>query len=86
MAGRIKMHKHVDTLPLVGHSRWRHLARFVGVSRETWRKRCRDGKAPQPIQLSEGCTVWLNAEIHAYLRDPLAYQVASEEEQEVRRR
>ena len=71
------MHKHEDTLPLVGHSRWRHLARFVGVSRETWRKRCRDGKAPQPIQLSEGCTVWLNSEVHAYLRDPVGYRCSS---------
>lgn len=71
------MHKHGDTLPLVGHSRWRHLAPIVGVSRETWRKRCRDGKAPQPIQLSGGCTVWLNAEVHAYLRDPLGYRASS---------
>ncbi|WP_244206452.1 integrase domain-containing protein [Caballeronia pedi] len=29
------MHKHLNTLPLVGHSRWSRIARFVGVSRET---------------------------------------------------
>jgi predicted DNA-binding transcriptional regulator AlpA len=68
------MHKHVDFLPLVGHSRWKQIAPFVGVSRETWRKLCRAGKAPQPIRLSSRCTVWKNTEIHAYLSDPARYQ------------
>ncbi len=35
---RCAMHKHVDTLPEVGHSRWKQIEPFVGVSRETWRK------------------------------------------------
>ena len=74
------MHKHEDTLPLVGHSRWRQLAPFVGVSRETWRKRCGEGKAPKPIQLSDGCTVWLNEEVHAYLRDPLGYRASPKQQ------
>ncbi|NWK42872.1 AlpA family phage regulatory protein [Ralstonia pickettii] len=67
------MHKHGDTLPLVGHSRWRQLAPFVGVSRETWRLLYKAGRAPKPVKLSPRCTVWRNEEIHAYLTDPIAY-------------
>nr|WP_175878045.1 AlpA family phage regulatory protein [Burkholderia sp. BCC0097] len=69
------MHKHVDTLPEVGHSRWKQIEPFVGVSRETWRKLCRAGKAPRPIRLSSRCTVWSNDQMHAYLADPLGYRV-----------
>ncbi|MBN6729732.1 AlpA family phage regulatory protein [Burkholderia multivorans] len=69
------MHKHVDTLPEVGHSRWKQIEPFVGVSRETWRKLCRAGKAPRPIRLSPRCTVWSNDEMHAYLADPLGYRI-----------
>lgn len=67
------MHKHIDTLPLVGHSRWKQIEPFVGVSRETWRQRCLAGRAPQPIVLTSRCTVWKNSEVHEYLRDPLRY-------------
>ncbi|MCA8278511.1 AlpA family phage regulatory protein [Burkholderia cepacia] len=67
------MHKHVGTLPLDGISRWNQIAPFVGVSRETWRKLCLVGRAPQPIRLSSRCTVWKNTEIHQYLRDPVHY-------------
>ncbi len=70
------MHKHVDTLPEVGHSRWKQIAPFVGVCRETWRKLCLAGRAPQPIQLSPRCTVWKNSEIHVYLKSPLDYRSA----------
>lgn len=70
------MHKHIDTLPLVGLSRWHQIAPFVGVSRETWRKRCLEGRAPQPIQLTMRCTVWRNEDVHRWLADPLTYRVA----------
>ncbi|WP_084170037.1 helix-turn-helix transcriptional regulator [Paraburkholderia ferrariae] len=69
------MRKHADTLPLVGLSRWHQIEPFVGVSRETWRKRCLEGRAPQPIQLTLRCTVWRNEELHLYLRNPLGYRV-----------
>lgn len=69
------MHKHVDTLPEVGHSRLRQIAPFVGVCRETWRKLCLAGQAPQPIQLSPQCTVWRNEQVHQYLAGPLRYKV-----------
>lgn len=71
------MHKHVDTLPLVGHSRWRQLEPFVAVSRETWRKLCIAGLAPKPIRLSSRCTVWRNSDVHAYLSDPVGYRDSS---------
>jgi predicted DNA-binding transcriptional regulator AlpA len=67
------MHKHNDNLPLIGHSRWKQIEPFVGVSRETWRQRCLAGRAPHSIQLSPRCTVWKNCDIHAYLNDPLNY-------------
>lgn len=68
------MHRHINTLPLVGRSRWSQIEPFVGVSRETWRKLCIEGRAPKPIRLSQRCTVWLNDEMHAYLADPLNYR------------
>ena len=68
------MHKHADNLPLIGISRWNQIAPFVGVCRETWRKLCRAGRAPKPIQRSPRCTVWSNEQIHLYLNDPLGYR------------
>ncbi|MFM0562006.1 helix-turn-helix transcriptional regulator [Paraburkholderia sediminicola] len=68
------MHQHINTLPLVGHSRWKQIEPFVGMSRESWRQRCLDGRAPRPIRLGERCTVWNNSEIHNYLADPLNYR------------
>lgn len=64
------MHRHANTLPLVGHSRWSQIAPFVGVCRETWRQMYRSGRAPRPIRLSSRVTVWRNDEIHRYLCDP----------------
>jgi predicted DNA-binding transcriptional regulator AlpA len=72
------MRKHANTLPLVGHSRWSQIAPFVGVCRETWRQLCKAGCAPKPIRLSPRCTVWRNEDVHAYLRDPLAYRPMAE--------
>jgi prophage regulatory protein len=69
------MHKHAETLPQVGLSRWEQIKPFVGVSRETWRKRCLEGRAPKPIQLTQRCTVWRNDQLHEYLADPMGYRV-----------
>ncbi|MFL9987136.1 helix-turn-helix transcriptional regulator [Paraburkholderia sediminicola] len=63
-----------EALPLVGQSRWHQIEPFLPFSRETWRKLCRDGKAPTPTRLSERCTVWNNTEIHRWLADPLHYR------------
>jgi hypothetical protein len=44
------MHKYIDTLPRVGHSRWKQIKPFVGVSRETWRNLCIAGSDVVPVQ------------------------------------
>ncbi|WP_322063689.1 helix-turn-helix transcriptional regulator [Burkholderia cenocepacia] len=67
-------------LPLVGLSQWRQIAPFVGVSRETWRLRCLEGRAPQPIQLTQRCTVYHNEEVHRWLADPIGYSVSQQRE------
>jgi hypothetical protein len=64
---------HPKSLPLNGCSRWADLEPFIPVCRETWRKLCIAGKAPQPVKLSLRCTVWKNSEIHTWLSDPLKY-------------
>lgn len=66
------------SLPLVGKSRWEQLQHFVPVSRETWRKLCKSGKAPRPERISLRCTVWDNAQIHLWLADPIAYRALPE--------
>lgn len=63
------------TLPMVGFSRWEQLRHFVPVSRETWRKLVRDGRAPQPQRWTERCTVYSNEEVHRWMRDPVGYRV-----------
>lgn len=68
------MRKHADTLPLIGLSSWSQIAPFVSVSRETWRKRCREGRAPQPIRLSQRRTLYRNEEVHRWLADPVGYR------------
>jgi prophage regulatory protein len=62
------------TLPTVGMSRWNTLSYFVPISRESWRKLVNAGRAPQPVKLSERCTMYSNAEVHRWLADPAAYE------------
>lgn len=63
----------IQELPKNGLSRWQQISRFVAVSRETWRKLVIIKKAPQPIRLSTGCTVWKNEEVHRWLNDPAGF-------------
>lgn len=63
------------SLPTVGMSRWDTLRHFVPISRESWRKLVNAGRAPQPVKLSERCTMYSNAEVHRWLADPIAYKV-----------
>lgn len=62
-------------LPAVGMSRWDTLRHFVPISRESWRKLVKAGKAPKPVRLSERCTMYSNAEVHRWLADPANYRV-----------
>ncbi|MGT2430662.1 helix-turn-helix transcriptional regulator [Cupriavidus basilensis] len=61
------------TLPRDGVSRFAQFQPFVSLSREKWRQLANAGKAPQPIRMGQRCTVYRNAEIHAWLADPLNY-------------
>jgi predicted DNA-binding transcriptional regulator AlpA len=64
------------SFPSVGMSRWAQLSQYVGVSRETWRKLVLAGRAPAPVRLSERCSLYQNAQIHAWIADPLNYRQA----------
>lgn len=63
-----------ETLPQIGLSRWHQIARFVGVSRESWRKLVLQGRAPQKIQLGEGTSLYSNIEVHKWLANPIEYR------------
>jgi prophage regulatory protein len=39
---------------------------IIPVSRSTWLQWVKDGKAPQPIRLSAGVTVWRTADVVAF--------------------
>ncbi|NWK42883.1 helix-turn-helix transcriptional regulator [Ralstonia pickettii] len=69
-----EIQKVPETLPSVGFSRWSQLQYFIPVSRETWRKLVKDGRAPQPQRWTERCTVYSNAEVHRWMQNPAAYQ------------
>ena len=61
-------------LPLTGKSRWPKIAKFSPVSRETFRKLSKAGKAPQPERMGIRCTFYDNAELHRWLADPINYR------------
>lgn len=62
-------------LPVDGMSRWKQVAPFMPFSREKFRQMVIKGRAPQPVKLSERCTVYQNRELHRFFADPLSYQV-----------
>ncbi len=61
-----------------GRSRWGDLAPFSPVSRETFRKLVKDGRAPQPLRLGVRCTFYSNAEFLRWLEDPASYRAEGE--------
>ncbi|MFL9892419.1 MULTISPECIES: helix-turn-helix transcriptional regulator [Paraburkholderia] len=74
MRANAEVSKVPETLPAMGFSRWNQLQHFIPVSRETWRKLVKDGRAPQPQRWSERCTVYSNEEVHRWMKNPAAYQ------------
>ena len=60
-----------EALPLTGKSRWSKVAKFSPVSRETFRKLSKEGRAPRPERLEVRCTYYDNAELHKWLSDPV---------------
>jgi prophage regulatory protein len=53
--------------------RWRQVRDLVGLSRSTLWRMSRDGRFPQPVQLSSPASVgWLWTEVDAWLRERAA--------------
>lgn len=63
-----------DSLPLIGRGRWGQFARFVGVSREQWRKLSLAGRAPAPLRMGARCSLYSFSEVHSWIADPANYQ------------
>jgi len=63
-----------EVLPITGKSRWSKVAKFSPVSRETFRKLAKEGRAPKPERLGIRCTYYDNAELHKWLADPINYR------------
>lgn len=53
---------------------WKEIAPFVGLGRETWRRRVAEGKAPQPIYLSSRCTRYRGSDVLNWIESPSTYQ------------
>jgi len=77
MAAKHQSKQVPDSIPSVGMSRWEQLRHFIPVSRETWRQMSLAGKAPQPVRLTERCTMYSNAEVLRWIADPANYQAGA---------
>lgn len=75
MACKTKTANVPQTLPEEGLSRWQTIAPFVAISRESWRQLVIKRRAPQPVRLGKGTTVYRNADVLAWLADPANYTV-----------
>lgn len=42
---------------------------LVGVSKSTWWKLVRDGRAPQSVKLGDRCTAWRAADVAAFIEN-----------------
>jgi len=54
-------------LPVTGFVRLPQILAVIPVSRATWWTWCKEGRAPKPIKLSGGVTVWKVADIRAMI-------------------
>ncbi|HDR9080657.1 TPA: AlpA family phage regulatory protein [Burkholderia vietnamiensis] len=64
-----------EALPADGFTRWNSLRAFVPFSRETVRKREKEGRFPRRQHLgSERCAAWPNRELHRWFADPVNYR------------
>lgn len=65
-------------IPQDGMSRYSQLAPFLGVTKTTFHKLAKEGKAPKPYRLGIRCTMWKNSDIHEWLANPVAYRAKDE--------
>lgn len=68
-------------LPSIGLFKWRDIAPFVGMSRESWRKLVNAGKAPAPIRLTSSCSLYRAQDVHAWLVNPIGYSATPTDQQ-----
>ncbi|CUJ80192.1 MULTISPECIES: helix-turn-helix transcriptional regulator [Achromobacter] len=57
-----------------GLYRWSQFSALIPFSRETWRHRILQGRAPRPVSQSTNCTAYKGADILAWLADPDGYK------------
>lgn len=61
-----------------GLYRWQHFEFLIPFSRETWRQRILQGRAPRPASQSPNCTAYRGSDILAWLANPDGYNAASQ--------
>lgn len=57
-----------------GLYRWDAIADRIPLSRESWRLRIHEGRAPKGVVLGPRCTAWRGADVIAWLADPAGYR------------
>lgn len=80
MAHTATNHTNAAPAPALIHPeglyRWNQFAALIPFSRETWRHRILQGRAPRPASRSPNCTAYKGADILAWLADPDGYKAA----------
>lgn len=69
------LNQEVETLPLIGMSRFSQFKKFLPLSKEKFRQLSKQGKAPQGIRMGTRLTMYSNEEIHKFLANPLGYEL-----------
>jgi predicted DNA-binding transcriptional regulator AlpA len=72
---KIKSNSSIDSLPLIGMSRFSSFKSYLPFSREKFRQLSKAGKAPQGIRMGTRLTMYENKEIHRFLANPLGYEM-----------
>lgn len=65
--------QEVETLPIIGMSRFSQFKKFLPLSREKFRQLSKAGKAPKGIRMGSRLTMYRNEELHRFLSNPLIY-------------
>ncbi len=56
-----------NNLPTIGFIRLDKILRVIPICRSVWYKGVKEGRYPQPIQISERCVAWRAEDIHALI-------------------
>ncbi|MDE1891311.1 MAG: transcriptional regulator [Betaproteobacteria bacterium] len=74
--------QEIETLPLIGMSRFSQFKKFLPLSKEKFRQLSKVGKAPQGIRMGCRLTMYSNKELHRFLASPNNYQITSTRNEE----